>query len=151
MRVWGFPGGSVVKNPPVMQERWVQSLGWEDPLEEEMATYSSTPAWKIPWTTRPLWSMELKSQTQLSDWAHIWEQRYAVYPREYSVLGMHRNDENGFFPNINSAWQTVSSVRWKCTPLPQVHCLYGTHCDFVSLRYCDSESLSNKYWAEWFI
>ena len=53
MRVWGFPGGSVVKNPPVMQERWVQSLGWEDPREEEMATYSSIPAWKIPWTEGP--------------------------------------------------------------------------------------------------
>ena len=35
----GFPGGSVVKNPPAMQETWVQSLGWEDPLEEGMETY----------------------------------------------------------------------------------------------------------------
>ena len=43
----------MVKNPPVMQERWVQSLGWDDPLEEEMATYSSSPAWKIPWTEGP--------------------------------------------------------------------------------------------------
>ena len=37
----GFPGGSVVKNLPVMQETQVQSLGWEDPLEKEMATHSS--------------------------------------------------------------------------------------------------------------
>ena len=40
----GFPGGSVVKNPPTMQETqetWVLSLGWENPLEEGMATYSS--------------------------------------------------------------------------------------------------------------
>ena len=37
----GFPGGSAVKNPLVMQETRVQSLGWEDPLEEEMATHSS--------------------------------------------------------------------------------------------------------------
>ena len=36
-----------------MQEMWVQSLGWEDPLEEEMATYSSILAWKIPWTEEP--------------------------------------------------------------------------------------------------
>ena len=35
---WGFPGGSVVKNPPAMQETWVQSLLWEDPLEKEMQT-----------------------------------------------------------------------------------------------------------------
>ena len=39
-----------VKNPPAMQEIWVQSLDWEDPLEEGMATHSSILAWKIPWT-----------------------------------------------------------------------------------------------------
>ena len=36
-----------------MQERWVQSLGQEDPLEEEMATHSNVLAWKIPWTVEP--------------------------------------------------------------------------------------------------
>ena len=44
---------SVVKNLPAKQETWVQSLGWEDPLEEEMATHSSIPAWEIPWTEDP--------------------------------------------------------------------------------------------------
>ena len=39
-----------VKNPPTMQETWVLSLGWDDPLEEEMATDSSILAWRIPWT-----------------------------------------------------------------------------------------------------
>ena len=38
----------MVKNPPTMQETWVQSLGWEDPLEEGMATHSSIFAWRIP-------------------------------------------------------------------------------------------------------
>ena len=38
---------------PAMQETWVQSLGLEDPLEKEMATHSSTLAWKIPWTEEP--------------------------------------------------------------------------------------------------
>ena len=49
----GFPGGSEVKNPPIMQETqetWVLSLGWENPLEEGMATYSGILAWRIPWT-----------------------------------------------------------------------------------------------------
>ena len=43
-----------------MKEMWVQSLGWEDPLEEEMATHSSILAWKIPWTEAAdrLWSIE---------------------------------------------------------------------------------------------
>ena len=39
----------MVKHLPTMQETWVQSLGGEDPLEKEMATHSSTLAWKIPW------------------------------------------------------------------------------------------------------
>ena len=43
----------MVKNLPAMQERWVCSLGQEDPLEEGMATYSSILAWRIPWTEEP--------------------------------------------------------------------------------------------------
>ena len=39
-----------VKNPPAMQETWVLSLGWEDPLEKELATGSSILAWRVPWT-----------------------------------------------------------------------------------------------------
>ena len=46
----GFPHGSAVKNPPAVQEMWVRSLGWEDPLEKEMPTHSSLLAWEIPWT-----------------------------------------------------------------------------------------------------
>ena len=43
----------MVKRPSAMQETWVQSPGWEDPLEKEMAAHSSTLAWKIPWTEEP--------------------------------------------------------------------------------------------------
>ena len=43
----------MVKHLPAMQETWVQSLGWEDPLEKEMATHSSTLAWRIPRTEEP--------------------------------------------------------------------------------------------------
>ena len=42
-----------VKRLPAMQETWVRSLGREDPLEKEMATHSSTLAWKVPWTEEP--------------------------------------------------------------------------------------------------
>ena len=42
-----------VKNPPAMQETWVLSLDWEDPLEEGLATHSSTLAWRIPWSEEP--------------------------------------------------------------------------------------------------
>ena len=56
MDIPGFPGGSVVENLPAMQktqEMRVQSLGWEDPLEEGMATHSSILAWRIPWIEEP--------------------------------------------------------------------------------------------------
>ena len=43
----------MVKNPCAMQEIWVRSLGWEDPLEDGIATHSSILAWRIPWTEEP--------------------------------------------------------------------------------------------------
>ena len=43
----------MVKSPPAMQETWVPSLGWEDPLEKGMTTHSSILAWRIPWTEEP--------------------------------------------------------------------------------------------------
>ena len=43
-----------VKNLHVNQETWVQSLGWEDPLEKGTATHSSILAWRIPWTEKPV-------------------------------------------------------------------------------------------------
>jgi len=48
-----FPGDSMVKNPPAMQEMWVQSLGQEDLLEEGVATHSGIVVWENPWTEEP--------------------------------------------------------------------------------------------------
>ena len=47
---WASLVAQLVKYPPEMWEAWVQSLGWEDPLEKRTATYSSILAWRIPWT-----------------------------------------------------------------------------------------------------
>ena len=54
-----------VEDLPAVQEPWVRSLGWDDPLEEGMATHSSVLAWRIPWTEEPreLQSMVSQSQT----------------------------------------------------------------------------------------
>ena len=49
----GFPDAQMVKNLPAIQETQVLSLGWEDPLEKEMAVHSSISAWKIPWMEKP--------------------------------------------------------------------------------------------------
>ena len=59
----------MVKRLPTMLEIQVQSLGWEDPLEEEMATHSSTLAWKIPWTEEPGRLQSMGSQRVGHDWA----------------------------------------------------------------------------------
>ena len=58
-----------VKHPPAMQETQVRSLGWEDPLEKEMATHSSTLAWKIPWMEEPGRLQSMWSQRVRYDWA----------------------------------------------------------------------------------
>ena len=64
----------LVKNLPAMQETQVQSLGWENPLEEGMATHSSILAWRIPWTeeTDGLKSMGLqRDTTEATEYARI--------------------------------------------------------------------------------
>ena len=65
---WASLVAQMVKNPSAMQETWVRPLGWEDPLEQGMATHSGTLAWRIPWTEEPgrLQSMRLQSWTRLS-------------------------------------------------------------------------------------
>ena len=69
----GFPGGSEVKNLPTNAEgkdTRVQSLGKEDPLEEEMTTHSSILAWKSPWTKKPGVLQSMGSQRVGHNWAH---------------------------------------------------------------------------------
>ena len=70
----------LVKNLPTMWETWVRFLGWEDPLEREMATHSSTIAWKIPWKEEPsrLQSMGLQRV------GHNWATKLSL-----SLLGWH--------------------------------------------------------------
>ena len=65
----GFPGISVVKSQAAMQRMQVQYLGWEDPLENKMATHSSILAWVIPWVEEPgrLQSLGSQSRTQHSE------------------------------------------------------------------------------------
>ena len=57
----------MVKNLPAMQETWVQSLGWEDPLEKGMATHSNILSWRIPWTEEPGGLLSMGSQKSLTD------------------------------------------------------------------------------------
>ena len=62
--IWASLVAQLVKKPPAMWETWVQSLGWEDPLEKGKATHSSILAWRIPWI---IFHGVAKSGTQLSN------------------------------------------------------------------------------------
>ena len=73
-----FPVAQLVKNLPAMQETWVLSLGWEDPLEKGRAIPSSILTWRIPWTVLSMGVA--KSWTQLSDFHFQWFWRSALGP-----------------------------------------------------------------------
>ena len=68
-----------VKRLSTMRETWVQSLGWEDPLEKEMAIHSSSIAWKIPWTEEPDRLQSMGSQRVRHDWATSLSFTFKVY------------------------------------------------------------------------
>ena len=115
----------MVENLPAMQETWVQSLGQEEPLEEEMATHSSILAWRIPWTEEPcrLQSMVLQSQTRLSThtqehsaalvffffWrklSHVWLSIHRVYEQQcvhdLPILLLNQNPQMDFNISLSS-------------------------------------------------
>ena len=83
----GFLVAQLVKNPPAMWETWVQSLGWEDPLEKGNATHSCILAWKIPWTVQ---SMGL--QRVGHDWVTFLS--IYVYIRAYNRVTLVVTSEN---------------------------------------------------------
>ena len=62
--MWASLVAQMVKNLPAMQETWIQSLGWEDPLEKGMATHSSVLAWRIPRTEELGWLQSMGSQSR---------------------------------------------------------------------------------------
>ena len=89
----------MVKNLPAKQEMQVQSLSWEDPLEKEMTTHSSTLAWEIPWTGEPgrLQSVGSESRTELTTTMIVWASLVAQ-----SVKNL---------PAVQETW--VQSLSWE--------------------------------------
>ena len=88
MTIWASLMAQMVKNPPAVQETWVQSLGWEDPLEEGIATHSSILAWRTPWTEEPGEPQSMRSQRVGHDWAtkHTYDYLHRIY-RWFRVYG----------------------------------------------------------------
>ena len=61
---WASLVAQLVKNPPAMWETWVESLGWEDPLEKGKATHSSNLAWRLPWIVYNPWCHKEPDRTE---------------------------------------------------------------------------------------
>ena len=119
----GFPGGSDVKRLPAMQETRIWSLGQEDPLEKEMATHSSTLAWKIPWTEESCKLHRLtKSRTRLSDFnslhftfmqtnsSSFGGENYFYLTQDHFQYSKHRKGKKGG----SGGWKTLhhSTFNW---------------------------------------
>ena len=88
-KFWPSLVAQMIKNPPTMQETQVPSLGWEDPLEEGMATHSSILAWRIPWTEEPGGLQSMGSQRVGHNWAtkHSTSlQKHGKVYRENSII-----------------------------------------------------------------
>ena len=84
-----FPGNSLVKNLPAMQEMQetqVWSLSWEDPLEKKMATHSSIFAWGIPWTEEPGGLQSKESQrSDMTAWASKYKDYFPLSLRFFLI------------------------------------------------------------------
>ena len=109
----------MVKRLPAMWETWVRSLGWEDSLEKEMATRSSTLAWKIPWTEEPgrLQSKGLKSRTRLSDFTFFTlyiqgQENSSAQPRggadDGGMISTQRERNSSLPPHFSFDYNTVA-------------------------------------------
>ena len=95
-----------------MWETWVWSLGWEDPLEKEMATHSSTLAWKIPWTKEPgVVHRVAKSRTWLSDFTFTFFQQLELGFEWWAGLDLSECKEKGFRGWEKAAKDPVVGIR----------------------------------------
>ena len=103
-----------VKSLPETQEIQVRSLGQEDPLEEEMATHSSTLAWKIPWTEEPGRLQSMGSQTVGHDWATSWASLVAQTVKRLSAMQETRVWSLGWEDPLEKEMAAHSSIlAWK--------------------------------------
>ena len=99
--VWNLkcsPTAQLVKNPPAMQETWVWSLGWEDPLEKGKTTHSSILAWRIPWTIHGAAELDTAEQLLLSKCTTNWwvkEKRCRLTDTETKLVVTGREREEG--------------------------------------------------------
>ena len=111
----------MVKHLPTMRETRVRSLGWENPLEKEMAIHSSTVAWKIPWSEEPGRLQSMESQKVRHGWAtslsftepsNIWSNIFVIRFIIYGIIYLYYNTHTWrFFIKLKWYWRSYS-VAW---------------------------------------
>ena len=105
---WASLVTQMVKNPPVMQETWVRSLGWEDPLEEGMATHSSILVWRTP-MDRGAWWATVHGVTKSRTWLGNWTDWYFTQnPLMLMLISSFHNPPHRSIQN--NVWVTLSTV-----------------------------------------
>ena len=114
-RLLGFPGGSAVKNLSAMQEMqetWVQSLGWKDPLEEGMVTHSGILSWRIPWTEEPTGLQSMGSQRVRHSWSNVAKETLGEeWGKVYKELSLEHVSDYSL-----NLWKHRESIRWIPSP-----------------------------------
>ena len=152
----------MVKYLPTVQETWLRSLGWEDSLGKEMATHSSTLAWKIPWAEEPGGLHSTGSQTVRHDWVtslsdffqlliHIWLFAivWTVAHQTPLSMGCSRQEYRsglplpppGNLPNPRTEPRSSHLLHWQMDSLPLSH-LGNPRCIMV-YHYCNGGGKSH--------
>ena len=127
----------MVKHLPTMRETWVWSLGWEDPLEKEIATHPSILAWKIPWTEEPgrLQSVGSQSRTRLSN---------------FTFTFFHQSSPLAFYLSLSSIFTVSNCLTSSCVFVTQ---LCPTPCDFMDCSLPGSSVhgilQARIHWKDW--
>ena len=121
-----------LKHLPAIQQPWVRSLGWEDPLEKEMATHSSILAWRIPWTEEPVELQSMGSQRVRHDCAtslHFTSSHSEKISDLTKILFKNRKTKahkgQVIWPNLSPVETQVQSLGQEdpLDPLPRSHAL----------------------------
>ena len=116
----------MVKNLPEMKKAWVPSLGWENPLEQDMVTHSSTLAWRISWTEEPGGLQPMGSQRVGHDWVTkgtvvIWQKKMVAWTKTWS----------------RKAWEEVGSIlKGSCAHCYSAHAALGIYLGVKTGRAC---------------
>ena len=125
------PVAQRLKRLPGMRETWIRSLGWEDPLEKEMATHSSTLAWRIPWREEPgrlLVHGVAKSRTRLGDFTFTFDYPISLHKLVgWLVSGVPGYSLHGILQARVLEWDAISFSRGSSQPRDQtrVSCIGG--------------------------